>query len=278
MRSTSASSRLETALGWGQWATRDLHQRQRASDINALLTLSHLSICKKLDTASRSTVRTENDGVSLSSSPSQTPRPKVDTRAEFCFLLDMRNQLLAYARVSTKKQSVDQQIDALVGAGVDTDRIVSDVLSGASRDRPGLDALLDYAREGDTIDVVALDRLGRSLSHMVKTIEELQERGVNLRSLREGIDFATATGRLQAAIFSAMAEYERELIKERAAAAREAAAACGREMGRPPALNPSQAETARRMREGGFDITTIAKTLNVSRATIYRYTEQAEHI
>lgn len=185
----------------------------------------------------------------------------------------MRNQLLGYARVSTRKQSTDQQIDALVAAGVDPDRIYSDVLSGAKHDRPGLTALLDYAREDDVIVVVALDRLGRSLSHMVQTISDLQERKINLRSLREGIDFSTATGRLQAAIFSAMAEYERELIRERAAAAREAAQARGRHVGRPRAMNPSQAETARRMREGGIDLTTIAKTLNVSRATVYRYTE-----
>lgn len=185
----------------------------------------------------------------------------------------MRNQLLGYARVSTKKQTTDQQIDALVAAGVEPDRIYTDVLSGAKHDRPGLMALLQYAREGDTIVVVALDRLGRSLSHMVQTITDLQERAINLRSLREGIDFSTATGRLQAAIFSAMAEYERELIKERAAAAREAAAARGRQVGRPEALTASQAETARRMREGGFDMTSIAKTLGVSRATIYRCTE-----
>lgn len=185
----------------------------------------------------------------------------------------MRNQLLGYARVSTKKQTTDAQLDALVAAGVEPDRVYADVLSGARSDRPGLAALLNYAREGDTIVVVALDRLGRSLSHMVKTIEDLQARGVNLRSLREGIDFATPTGRLQAAIFSAMAEYERELIRERATAAREAAAARGRQVGRPRALSASQAETARRMRDGGFDVTSIAKTLAVSRATIYRAIE-----
>ncbi len=145
----------------------------------------------------------------------------------------MQTHLLGYARVSTRKQTIDQQIDALVAAGVDPERIYTDMLSGARQDRPGLTALLQYAREGDTIVVVALDRLGRSLGHMVKTIEELQACKINLRSLREGIDFATATGRLQAAIFSAMAEYERELIRERAAAAREAAQARGRHVGRP---------------------------------------------
>ncbi|MGY1602379.1 recombinase family protein [Geodermatophilus sp. SYSU D00815] len=189
--------------------------------------------------------------------------------------VSMRNQLLGYTRVSTRKQTTDQQVDALVAAGVDPARIYTDVLSGVRSDRPGLRDLLAYAREGDTLVVVAMDRLGRSLSHMVRTVEELQDRGINIKSLREGLDFSTAAGRLQAAIFAALAEYERELIKERAAAAREAAQARGRQVGRPRALSPSQAETARRMREGGFDVTTIAKTLGVSRATVYRYADGA---
>lgn len=188
--------------------------------------------------------------------------------------VEVNNHLLGYARVSTRKQTIDAQVDALAEAGVDPDRIYSDVISGSSQDRPGLTALLAYARPGDTIVVIALDRLGRSLSHMVRTITELQERGVNLRSLREGIDFSTPTGRLQAAIFSAMAEYERDLIKERAAAAREAAAVRGRQIGRPRALTPAQVETARRMRRGGFAISEIAKTLGTSRATVYRAVEQ----
>jgi DNA invertase Pin-like site-specific DNA recombinase len=181
--------------------------------------------------------------------------------------------VLGYVRVSTKKQSIDGQVDALVRAGVDPERIYSDVLSGARDDRPGLAALLAYAREGDEIVVVALDRLGRSLSHMVRTIESLGEWGINLRSLREGIDFSTAAGRLQAALFSAMAAYERDLIKERAAAAREAAAIRGRRVGRPRALTEEQVRTARTLREAGTDITSIAATLNTSRATVYRYTE-----
>lgn len=180
--------------------------------------------------------------------------------------------VLGYVRVSTKRQSTDGQVDALVKAGVDPERIYSDVLSGARDDRPGLAALLAYAREGDEIVVVALDRLGRSLGHMVQTIRSLGERGVNLRSLREGIDFSTPTGRLQAALFSAMAEYERDLIKERAAAAREAAAARGRHVGRPRALTDEQVRTARTLRAAGTDITSIARALECSRASVYRAT------
>lgn len=184
--------------------------------------------------------------------------------------------VLGYARVSTRKQSTDGQVDALVRAGVDPERIYSDVLSGARDDRPGLADLLRYAREGDEIVVVSLDRLGRSLGHMVQTIKSLGERGISLRSLREGIDFSTATGRLQAALFSAMAEYERELIKERAAAAREAAAARGRQTGRPRALTDEQVQTARTLRAAGTGITSIAATLKTSRGTIYRAVEGVE--
>lgn len=149
-------------------------------------------------------------------------------------------------------------------------------MSGARPDRPGLNALLEYARSGDEVTVVALDRLGRSLSGVIRTIEELQSRGIALRSLREGIDFTTAAGRMQAAIFSAMAEYERELIRERAAAARDAARARGRHVGRPRALSVDRADTARTMRDSGIPIGTIAATLGVSRATVYRYTEPSD--
>ena len=184
----------------------------------------------------------------------------------------MSNQL-GYVRVSTKKQSLDQQVDALTTAGVDPSRIYSDKMSGVRDDRPGLAALLDYARPGDTITVVALDRLGRSLSHVVRTIDDLQSRGIAVRSFREGVDFGTPMGRMLAGIFASLAEYERELLRERAAAAREAAKARGKQVGRKPALSPDQAATARTMRGAGMDITTISATLKVSRATIYRATE-----
>ena len=183
-------------------------------------------------------------------------------------------QQLGYARVSTGRQTIDQQLDALAAAGVT--RTFQDVMSGTRSDRPGLRELLDYARTGDSVTVVALDRLGRSLTGVIRTIEDLQSRGITLRSLREGIDFSTPTGRLQAAIFAAMAEYERELIRERAAAAREAARFRGRQVGRPRALTTEQAATAVTMRAAGISISAIATTLRVSRASVYRYTETAE--
>lgn len=181
--------------------------------------------------------------------------------------------LLGYARVSTRKQTTDQQLDALTAAGVEPQHIYSDVLSGARDDRAGLAELLKYARPGDTIVVVALDRLARSLSHSVRLIEELRDRGIFLKSLREGLDFSTPAGRFQGAIFQALAELERELIRERAASAREAAQARGKQVGRPAALTADQVRTARTLREAGTDITTIASTLGVSRATIYRATQ-----
>lgn len=175
---------------------------------------------------------------------------------------------LGYARVSTSHQTTDQQIDALKAAGVE--RIFTDTMSGARNDRPGLAELMAYAREGDTITVVALDRLGRSLSHVISTIECLQERGIVLKSLREGIDYSTSTGRMVAGIFAALAEYERSLINERAAAAREAARVRGRQVGRPRALTDETAGLAKQMRTANIPVPTIAKQLKVSPATVYR--------
>jgi len=175
---------------------------------------------------------------------------------------------LGYARVSTSHQSLDQQHDALKAAGVE--RIFDDVMSGTRDDRPGLAALLDYAREGDTVTVVALDRLGRSLSGIVQTVEDLTKRGIVLRSLREGVDYSTAVGKMVAGIFAALAEYERTLIQERAAAAREAARVRGRQVGRPRSLTDDQIEQARILRDADRAMREIAETLGVSEATLYR--------
>lgn len=181
---------------------------------------------------------------------------------------------LGYVRVSTSKQSTDQQRDALEAAGVT--RIWEDVMSGSRSDRPGLKALLEYAREGDIITVVALDRLGRSMTHVILTIEELQARGILLRSLREGVDFSQPLGKMLAGIFASLAEYERALIRERADAAREAARARGKQTGRPRALDEAKIRQAWSLRESGFTPSEIATTLKVSRATVYRAFETAK--
>ncbi|GAA4678493.1 recombinase family protein [Frondihabitans cladoniiphilus] len=187
-----------------------------------------------------------------------------------------QRQQLGYVRVSTSKQTTDQQHDALKAAGVT--RIFEDVMSGAKKDRAGLQALLAYAREGDTITVVALDRLGRSMTHVILTIEELQERGILLRSLREGVDFSQPLGKMLAGIFASMAEYERAPIKERADAAREAARARGKQTGRPRALDRPKIERAWSLREAGFTPSEIAASLKVSRATFYRAFDSAREL
>jgi DNA invertase Pin-like site-specific DNA recombinase len=178
------------------------------------------------------------------------------------------SRVFGYARVSTDHQLLDQQLDALNAAGCE--RIFTDHLSGAREDRPGLVALLGYIRDGDTVVVVALDRLGRSLSGVIRTIETLTEAGVLLKSLREGIDYSTATGRMLAGIFAALAGYERELMHERAAAARAAARARGRHTGRPAKLTAAQVRQIRTLRTGGESITELVAGYGVSRATIYR--------
>lgn len=180
--------------------------------------------------------------------------------------------ILGYARVSTGHQSLDQQVDALTGAGVNDARIYSDKLSGTStrEQRPGLAALLDYAREGDAIMVVGIDRLGRNAAEVMSTIRELGERGIVLQSLREGIDTSNATGRMVAGVLASLAELELELGRERRSAAREARRARGQAIGRPKALDASKASLARRMHASGESANTIASALGVSRATVYR--------
>jgi DNA invertase Pin-like site-specific DNA recombinase len=179
---------------------------------------------------------------------------------------------LGYARVSTGHQSLDQQLDALTAAGVDPKRVYRDKLSGAStrEQRPGLASLLDYARPGDAIVVVGIDRLGRNAAEVMATIRELRDRDIVLRSLREGIDSSNATGRMVAGVLASLAELELALGRERRAAAREARRARGQHIGRPKVLDAKKAALAQRMHASGESASTIANTLGVSRATVYR--------
>src|SRR5271166_5226300 len=179
---------------------------------------------------------------------------------------------LGYARVSTGHQSLDQQLDALTAAGVDPKRVYSDKLSGTStrEQRPGLAALLDYARPGDAIVVAGIDRLGRNAAEVMMTIRELRDRDIVLRSLREGIETSNATGRMIAGVLASLAELELELGRERRSAAREARKARGLAIGRPKALDESKAALAQRMHAAGESAAMIATALGVSRATVYR--------
>jgi DNA invertase Pin-like site-specific DNA recombinase len=180
--------------------------------------------------------------------------------------------LLGYARVSTPEQDLALQLDALEAAGCD--RIFSDIASGAKAERPDLVRLLDYVRAGDTLVVWKLDRLGRSMRHLVETVESLKERDVHFRSLQENIDTSTATGKLIFHIFAALAEFERDLIRDRTEAGLAAARARGRVGGRKRSLSPVQVNVARTMYDSrNHTLAEIARALRVSRATIYRALE-----
>ncbi len=182
------------------------------------------------------------------------------------------DQLLGYARVSTGHQSLDQQVDALHAAGVDSTRVYTDKLTGTStrEQRPGLAALLDYARPGDVIVVVGIDRLGRNAAEVMTTIRDLGQHEIVLRSLREGIDTSNATGRMIAGVLASLAELELELQRERRTASKSARKARGLPIGRPKALDATQIALAERMRTSGEPVPVIAEALGVSRATLYR--------
>ncbi len=164
--------------------------------------------------------------------------------------------ILGYARVSTTHQTNDRQHDALTEFGVD--KVFTDKVSGAKWDRAGLKSLLEYAREGDVVVVASLDRFGRSLSQVVATVNELNERGIVLKSIRESIDYSTSVGRMLAGVFAALAEYERELIHERASDARAAVAARGKQTGRPPRLDVDQARQLRSLHAAGESVADCA--------------------
>ena len=177
--------------------------------------------------------------------------------------------VVGYARVSTITQTLEQQTEQLTAAGAG--KIFSDVMSGARDDRPGFAECLKYLRDGDTLIVWRLDRLGRNMRSIVNTIHDLTERGITLRSLQDGVDTSTSTGRMVAGILTSIAEYERELVRERTALKLAHARKSGVKFGRPTKLNGDQAALARRMKESGETAATICKTLGIGRTTLYRY-------
>jgi DNA invertase Pin-like site-specific DNA recombinase len=180
--------------------------------------------------------------------------------------------LIGYARVSTRHQDTGLQRDALMAAGVDGRHIFEDCQSGIKNDRPQLKAALEYVRPSDTLVVWKLDRLGRSLQDLIAIVNGLAQGEVGFRSLTEAIDTTTPGGKLIFHVFGAMAQFERDLLSERTLAGLEAARARGRVGGRPRALDPDQAALAREMRTAGKPVAVIARTLKVSRQTIYRAT------
>jgi DNA invertase Pin-like site-specific DNA recombinase len=183
--------------------------------------------------------------------------------------------LIGYARVSTHDQTLALQQDALKQAGCE--RLFTDTASGAKADRPGLDEAVDFARLGDTLVVWKLDRLGRSLPHLIETISGLQERGIGFKSQTEQIDTTTSGGKLIFHVFAALAEFERDVIRERTQAGLTAARARGRRGGHPRAValnDTKKVALAQRLYEDKKNsIDDICKTLGVSRSTLYRYVQ-----
>lgn len=175
---------------------------------------------------------------------------------------------IGYGRVSTVDQHPEMQLDALKAAGCD--RVYIDKASGAHARRPELDRALDALRPGDRLTVWKLDRLGRSLSHLIATVDRLHERGVEFRSLTEGLDTSSASGRLLFHVLGALAEFERSLILERTMAGLASAKARGRRGGRPRALKRTQREEALRLVRAGRSHAEVAELFGVSRSTISR--------
>lgn len=173
-----------------------------------------------------------------------------------------------YARVSTSDQDPAAQIDALKAAGCDP--IFVEHASGATMQRPEWRACNRGLGAGDTLTVVRIDRLGRSLADLVSTLDDLAARGVHFRSLEERIDTSTALGRMFYQLAASFAEYERALIRERTCAGIDAARSAGRRIGRPPALTDEQRTLARRLRAQGEGVATIARILAVSPSTVRR--------
>jgi DNA invertase Pin-like site-specific DNA recombinase len=176
-----------------------------------------------------------------------------------------------YLRVSTGQQSVDQQRDVIAAAGLVPDRVFTDTASGrAGSDRPGWTECMGWLREGDHLIVAAVDRLGRSVREVATALHELTTRGVHVRSLREGVDTSTPTGRAVVSIMATIAELELELGKERRAASREARIARGLAATRPMKLDAAQQKRLMRLYQQGEPVSELTSMFGVSRSTLFR--------
>lgn len=177
---------------------------------------------------------------------------------------------VGYARVSTGKQDHALQLDALSKAGCE--KMFQDTMSGGNDARPELQAALDFVRNGDKLVVWRLDRLGRSLAHLIATVKQLEARGVGFKSVTEAIDTTSPGGRLVFHIFGALAEFELSMIRERTRAGLEAARARGKIGGRPPKMNEESVRQARKLLEDeNNSVSKISRLMGVSRGTLYRH-------
>ena len=180
---------------------------------------------------------------------------------------------IGYARVSTEDQNLDLQNDALKEANCD--QIYEEKMSGKIKDRPALDEALNFMRKGDTLVVWKLDRLGRSLKHLIEIINNLMDNGMYFMSLQEKIDTTSTSGKLIFHIFAALAEFEREIISERTKAGLKAARARGRFGGRPKKLNEEQTKMVKKMwKDHTIPIDEICRTFDISRPTLYNYLKE----
>ena len=180
---------------------------------------------------------------------------------------------IGYARISTSDQSLSLQLDALKSA--ECHHVHKDIASGSKTERPALDELIRNLRSGDTVVVWKIDRLGRNLAHLIRLTNLFMEKGVGLISLNDPIDTTTSQGRLIFGIFASLAEFERELIRERTQAGLKSARARGRKGGRPKGLSPKareKAEIAEALyKNGTISVKNIATQLDISKTTLYSY-------
>ncbi|OPY62253.1 MAG: DNA-invertase hin [Pelotomaculum sp. PtaU1.Bin065] len=179
---------------------------------------------------------------------------------------------IGYARVSTQDQNLDLQLDDLKKAGCE--KFFTDVMSGAKSKRDGLEEAINFLREGDTLVVWKLDRLGRSLKHLIEVVTSFNDRKIGFRSLKENIDTTTSGGKLIFHIFGALAEFEREIIRERTCAGLAAARARGRTGGRKRVMDDQKVAMAMSLINNNIPPNKVCETLGVSRATLYRYLKE----
>jgi len=192
--------------------------------------------------------------------------------AQFWMVIRM---MIGYARVSTQDQNLDLQTEALTKAGCE--KIYEDKISGVRAERPGLARALEMLREGDTLVVWKLDRLGRSVKQLVDMVGELHRQGIQFKSLTDAIDTGTPAGRFFFHVMASLAEMERELIMERTRAGLDAAKQLGRKGGRKPKMTSSKIESAKKLLASGIPPRDVAKDLGVSVPTLYRWVPASKH-